>query len=924
MSSIIRLKLLGQSIWNDNIKRSLIKDGTLKGMIERREIYGVTSNPTIFKKAITNTTDYDADIQALTWAGFTPKDVFYHLAIQDIQDVADLFRPYYDASGGQDGFVSLEVNPDLAYDTQGTIAEAKWLWNEVNRPNLMVKIPATEAGLPAITAAIAAGVNVNVTLIFSIERYKGVMKAYLDGIQKRVDEGKVVTNIASVASFFVSRLETIADDHLRQVIENGGDKAEKAKQLVGKIAVDNTRLAYQAYEEVFSSDLYKQLEKSGAQKQRPLWASTSTKDPDYSNIKYVEELVAENTVNTVPPETLEIYLDHGDPSISIYDDLDRAEKDFEQLASVGISIDALTQTLEEEGVRKFSDSFHELISAIEKYQGNLLMGMDSIEDAIQSKAKAYQDEQVVPRMYRFDPTIWVEDPDGKDIVQKRLGWLNLPYESEAWISNLRNFADTCKADGIDQVLLLGMGGSSLAPETMQLIFADQVQGMSLRILDSTIPEQVREAEAWVDYKKTLFIVASKSGTTSETLSMFHYFWAKSEAILSDQRSKHFIAITDPGSSLMNLGEDLGFRVVFGANPNVGGRYSVLSHFGLVPAALIGIDLEKFLNRAQKMQEKCSEPNTISLNTGALLGIIMGLASAKNRDKLTLLADPSLEPISAWLEQLVAESSGKEDRGIVPVAEEPLVDVQIYQEDRLFAYLRESGALDSFISDLRKAGHPVIVLNLSDLYDLGAQFYLWQVAIAVACSILGVNAFDQPNVQDSKDRTKRKIAYYLEQGDLEEYQPIWEKDGRRVFGMNIEGIESCSSLSEVIDQFVSLSEEGDYIAINAYVPRNEENKKQLTELRRQILEKTHRATTLGFGPRFQHSTGQLHKGGANNGLFIQITQDDQFDIEIPGQGYTFGIMAKAQAQGDLDALLAKDRRAVQIHLKAGDSLDTLSK
>lgn len=922
MSNAVKLNLLGQSIWYDNVKRSLIEDGTMKGMIERREIYGMTSNPSIFHEAITKTKDYDADLQTMSWAGLNPRDMFYRLAIQDIKNVADLFRPYYDAFKGADGFVSLEVNPNLAHDTQGTIDEAKWLWAEVNRPNLMVKIPATKAGLLAISESIAAGLNVNVTLIFSRKRYVEVMTAYLDGLEKRLAEGKEISNIASVASFFVSRLETNADNRLQRIIDAGGENAEKAKALKGKMAVNNTRLAYQDYEKFFASERFRKLADSGAQKQRPLWASTSTKDPDYSEIMYVEELVAENTVNTVPPQTLVAYLDHGDPAITIYDDLDRAEEDFEQLAGLGISIDEITQELEDEGVRKFADSFNALIEAIAVHQKKFLAGLDQLADAVASEVQTFKTGDVISRMHRNDPTIWTETTEGKEEIQKRLSWLVLPSESRALIPSLSKFAEECKADGFEKVLLMGMGGSSLAPETISLILGEDVEGLSLRILDSTIPEQVRAAEAWIDYKKTLFIVASKSGTTTEPLSLFQYFWAKSEQALGDQRPLHFIAITDPGSSLAEMGATLGFRAVFTANPNVGGRYSALTHFGLVPAALIGINLEKFLEPAQEAEIKCSQSREIELNPGALLGIILGIAETKAKDKFTILADESLTPLVAWLEQLVAESSGKKGRGIVPIADEPIIEVRSYSSDRIFVYLRKSGDLDSFVDNLRDAGQLVIVLDTPEANGLAEHFYRWEFAIAVACSIIGVNAFDQPDVQDSKERTKKKIATFLETGRLDDPDVIWEKDGIRVHGTTFAGLADCHSVSEVVEAFTALSKEGDYVAINAYLPRNKKIQEILNNLRENILIRTGRATTLGFGPRFLHSTGQLHKGGANNGLFLQITQDDEEDLAIPGKEYSFGILARAQAQGDLEALMARDRRAIRIHLKATDSLDIL--
>ncbi len=528
MNSAVALHLLGQSLWYDNIRRSLIEDGTLLDMIENREIYGVTSNPSIFQKAIADSDDYDADLQTMSWAGLSARDIFYHLAIKDVQDVADLFRPYYDATEGADGYVSLEVNPNLAHDTQGTINEALWLWQEVGRPNLMVKIPATEEGLPAITAAIAAGVNVNVTLIFSRKRYLEVMEAYLQGLEKRVMDGEDVSEIASVASFFVSRLESKADEHLQALVDAGGKNADLARSLKGKIAVANTKLAYLDYEEFFTSERFDKLSQLGARKQRPLWASTSTKDPAYSDIKYVTSLAAENSVNTVPPETLEAYLDHGVPKITIHEDLDLEEKYLVQLASLDISLDELTRELENEGVEKFADSFKKLLDVIESRRQKFVSGLGGLADEVAGKVKAFEQSEIIPRIYRFDPTIWTNDPAGKAEIQKRLGWLALPVSSQALIPKLYQFADRVLDEGFQKVLLLGMGGSSLAPETMSLIFSNYLDGLELRILDSTIPAQVQALDDWVEYGKTLFIVSSKSGTTTESLSFFQYFWARAE------------------------------------------------------------------------------------------------------------------------------------------------------------------------------------------------------------------------------------------------------------------------------------------------------------------------------------------------------------------------------------------------------------
>jgi transaldolase/glucose-6-phosphate isomerase len=919
MSAADKLHILGQSVCYDNIRRSLIVDGTLMDMIERRDILGLTSNPSIFMKAIANSDDYDADLQTMALAGLEPLDIFYRLAIQDVQDVTDLFRPYFDASGGADGFVSLEVNPRLARDTEGTLKEALWLWETVDRPNLFVKIPGTKEGLPAITEAIAAGLNINVTLIFSRERYREVMDAYLKGIERRVEAGLAVDGIASCASFFVSRVENKTDGALQAIVDAGGPQAEVAKSLLGRMAVDNIRLAYQDFEEFFSSERFLKMKAFGAQVQRPLWASTGTKNAAYSDIKYVESLVAPFTVNTMPPKTLEAFLDHGDPQVTIYDEIDQAKDDFVKFAELGLSIDEITTTLEEEGLASFNSGFDKLLDVIEERRQQYLGGLGDLAEAVAKRAVQFAEDDVVSRIHRIDPTVWTDDPAGQQEVQKRLGWLTLPDANQNLVPELTDFADEALDEDFEKVLLLGMGGSSLAPETMATIFEGYVEGAELRILDSTLPEQVKALDEWVDYGKTLFIVASKSGGTTETMSLFHYFWAQAKAKGGKNIGKQFIAITDPGSKLAALGEENGFRAVFTANPNVGGRYSALSQFGLVPAGLLGVDLDQFLWAASDMASRCGAGQPLDENPGAVLGVILGEAALAGRDKLTFLTDDAVAPLGAWLEQLVAESSGKLGKGIVPVADEPELAADAYGKDRLFAYLRATGEKDDFVADLVKAGQPVVTLDIPFLYDLAGEFYRWEFAIAVACSVIGVNAFDQPDVLDNKDRTKKLIKAYGENGKLDEPETLWSKEGVEVAGAAFDGLDKCGSVAEVIAAFTGQAKAGDYIAINAYLPRNEAVEAKLTALRERILKATGKATTLGFGPRFLHSTGQLHKGGANNGLFLQITQADASDLDIPEAGYSFSVLARAQSLGSLDALLSRDRRVIRINLPAGDEL-----
>ena len=920
MSAADKLHILGQSVCYDNIRRALIVDGTLMDMIERRDILDLTSNPSIFMKAIADSDDYDADLQTMAWAGLEPLDIFFKLAVKDVQDVTDLFRPIYDATGGADGFVSLEVDPRLAHDTEGTLKQAIWLWETVNRPNLLVKIPGTVEGLPAITDAIAAGININVTLIFSRARYRDVMDAYLKGIERRIEAGLAVDGIASCASFFVSRVESKADGYLQEVVDAGGPNAEIAQSLMGKMAVDNIRLAYQDFEEFFNSERFHKVSEYGAQKQRPLWASTGTKNPAYSDVKYVEMLVAPYSVNTMPPSTLDAYLDHGEPRVTIFDDLDEAKADFEKYAQIGLSFDQVSEELEAEGLASFNSGFDKLLKVIDERSKQFVGGLGDLAGAVAKRFAQFEAEDIVSRIHRIDPTVWTNDPAGKDEIQKRLGWLTLPGDNQSLVPGLYDFADEALDEDFEKVVLLGMGGSSLAPETMAKIFEGYIEGAELRILDSTIPEQVKAMDEWVDYGKTLFIVSSKSGGTTETMSLFHYFWAQAKAKAGKDFAKHFVAITDPGSKLAEMGKELGFRAVKTANPNVGGRYSALSQFGLVPAALMGVDLSQFLWAASEMADRCSQDQSLDENTGALLGIILGEAALAGKDKLTFLTDDAVAPLGAWLEQLVAESSGKLGKGIVPVADEPLVAADAYGKDRIFAYLRATGERDEFAEALVKAGQPVVTLDIPTLDDLAGEFYRWEFAIATACSVIGVNAFDQPDVQDNKNRTKNLIKTYQENGSLNEPAVLWEKAGVEVAGVSFDGLKGCGSVTEVIKAFTDQAKDGDYIAINAYLPHNEAVEAKLTALRERILKATGKATTLGFGPRFLHSTGQLHKGGANNGLFLQITQTDAEDLAIPDAGYGFSVLARAQSLGDLDALMSRDRRVIRINLPAGDKLD----
>ncbi len=919
MSSTIQ-KLLeqGQSLWYDNIQRRLLvkspdgKIGEMAAMIERGDIRGVTSNPTIFNNAISKTNDYDPVILPLAWSGWIADEIFWQLAIEDIRDTCDLFSPLYRASEGADGFVSLEVNPTLAHNTEGTLALAKLLWERVSRPNLMVKIPATKEGLPAIRDAIAAGININITLIFSIERYRSVMDAYLTGLETRLAAGLPVDHIASVASFFVSRMDTKVDPLL-----------PVDSPLRGKTAIAYSKLAYQEFQKVFEGSRFSRLRASGCRLQRPLWASTSTKNPAYPDTLYVDNLIGPYTVDTVPPQTLTAFRDHGKAEPTLTGHLEEAHKVLQDVESLGISMDQVTAELEDEGVKTFSDSFVAMLKTIEDRRSNAVQALGPLADPVKRRVAGLIAADVPARFWSHDPNLWTSDKIGQEEVRNRMGWLDLPDSSRAALKEINDFVSKVKKDGFRNILLIGMGGSSLAPEVLSFCFPPSLHaGINFSILDSTDPAQVLAAEEAFPPETTLYLVSSKSGGTAEINALFNYFWER-----SGHAGNHFVAITDPGTSLEALANVHGFRKTFHADPAVGGRYSALTHFGLVPAGLLGIDLDLLLDRAARMMNQCSAGISGARNPGLVLGAILGQFAVDGRDKLTILSDKSVMPFGAWLEQLLAESTGKLGKGILPVEGEHWENISLGSSkglddlgsDRLFVYLRREGELDGTVKSIREASHPVLIFNIADAYDLGAEFYRWEVATAIACSILGVNAFDQPDVQDSKDRTKAKILAYSQSKYLDQGVAFWNKDGIQAFStLQLSG----SSLEKILQSFLNTALKGNYVAINAYLPRNSDMLAALTDLRFAVRSKTGCAVTLGFGPRFLHSTGQLHKGGPDSGLYLQITSDPVKDFQIPGLGMSFATLERAQALGDYEALAARDRRILRLNLPSPDSIRLL--
>lgn len=931
------LHTLGQSLWYDNIQRKMLETGEFAGMIQRGELRGMTSNPSIFNQAIARSTDYDSALTPLAWSGYDAVQILDQLVLEDIRAAADLFLPLYQESQAKDGYVSVEVSPDLANDTEGTLAEARRLWGLVDRPNVMIKIPATRAGLPAIRQAIAGGINVNITLIFSTKRYQAVMDAYLQGLEDRLKNGQPLDRIASVASFFISRIDSKIDQRLDEIVRREGPEASRAAALRGNLAVANAKLAYSLFKTVFQSDRFARLAEAGANLQRPLWASTSTKDPSYPETKYVDELIGVDTVNTVPPQTLDAFREKGSARLTVEEDLEKARQALEDLEALGISMEKVTAELEEEGVRAFFDAYQALLKTVEERREAAVRQLGPLASHVPGRVRQLEKEKVLDRLWDHDPSLWTDDEEGQREIRKRMGWLDLPDKSLHLVPELVEFSEEVKAGGFTHALLLGMGGSSLSPEVMsrissELHFGGQAGGgLDLSILDSTNPAEVFSASARSPLEQTLFIASSKSGGTVEVLAFLDYFWAQARERLGDKAGDHFIAITDPGTSLEKLARERGFRRVFLSDPEVGGRFSALTVFGLVPAVLLGFDINLLLERAVWMMRQLQAEVLPARNPGLVLGAVLGEAVSFGRDKLTIVADPALASFGSWLEQLISESSGKQGKGIIPVDREPLETPERYGQDRLFIHLALKDSPNSReqsleLVKLREAGHPVLIFLLADGYDLGAEFYRWSTATAVACSVLGVNAFDQPDVQDNKDRTSSKIEEFREKGLLDEGQPLWAVDWVIIYGDLTEvGFSAEPAEIDLVDfltAFLKKANPGDYIALNAYLERKTEMEAALEKLRAAVRKATGLAVTVGFGPRFLHSTGQLHKGGPDKGHFLQITATPLEDLKIPGQDLSFGVLENAQALGDLQALHARERPILRVHLSQPEDIHRL--
>ena len=730
-----------------------------------------------------------------------------------------------------------------------------------------------------------------------------------------------------MASFFVSRIDTAVDKLLDEKIARANDPDEKARlnALKGKIAVANAKLAYQRYLRLFAGERWGALKANGARPQRLLWASTGTKNKAYSDVLYVEELIGPDTVNTMPVATLEAFRDHGRLRDSLTDDAAQAQRMLGELGRTGISLDAVTDRLVDDGVRLFADAADKLLAAVAKKRIEVLdRKIDKLKLTLGHQLDKYAGEIAedwrkhgnIRKLWRHDKSLWTNADE-----DRWLGWLDGIGDEQ--IGAYTAFAQDIRREGFRDAVLLGMGGSSLGAEVIAATFGRQSGWPRLRVLDSTVPAEIKAIEADLDLGKTVFIVSSKSGSTTEPDLLKDYFFKRAaDAVGAEAAGRHFIAVTDSGSPLQRAAQQQNFRHVFYGVPSIGGRYSVLSAFGFVPAAIAGIDVARLVQSTRAMMRSCGPDVPPAENPGAALGIALGAAASRGRDKITILASPALSSFGAWAEQLFAESTGKHGKGLIPIDGEPLGRPDVYGDDRFFIELALAGETaaerETKLNALEKAGHPVVRIAQNSIDHIGQEFFRFEIATAIAGAVLGINPFDQPDVEASKVKTRELTAAFEQSGTLPRETPVCSDKSIALYTdeKNAEALRRAGAdggIDSWLKAHFARIGAGDYAAVLAYLARDEKTAARLQRLRVALRDRRHVATCLEFGPRFLHSTGQAYKGGPDSGVFLQITANDREDLAIPGHRASFGVVKAAQARGDFDVLAERGRRALRVHL-----------
>ncbi|MEZ4644127.1 MAG: bifunctional transaldolase/phosoglucose isomerase [Chloroflexota bacterium] len=917
MTNLHTFAQLGQSVWLNYLRRAFLESGELADVLELG-VCGITSTPALFAKAITHSSDYDQVLQRLSAAGVPVKKMYEALLIDDMQRAADRLHGAHEASDGLDGFVSMELDPAWMHDTVNMVAEAQRLLRAIDRVNVMIEVPATPAGIEAIRILTTDGVSLNATHIFSVDVYEQVAQAYIDGLEAYFQTHSV-WRIApsSVASFSLSRTDTAVDELLA---------AQGRFDLQGRTAIALAKIAYGRFQSVFTGPRWQKLVKHGGRPLRLKWTRTTPYQFHYTDTHYVEALIGPDTVITLSPVTLNAMREHGRIETTLFNWQERAQDHLATIADLGIDLDAITTHLQAASLAAYDRQFQTLIHSVSKKREQLESGwqrldvrLGAYQPTVNETLSRLCTDRVVSRFWRHDRSLWKGIAPG---VADRLGWLHVVEAMQENLDRLNTFAKTMHEEGFTQVLLVGSGGATSPGNMFSRIFGkgaallswQQYQpGLTLRVLDTTDPVMIRHQVNQLHLPQTLFIIADKAGHDRETRALFNYLYTRLRTVFGhDQAGKHFVAITDIGSPLAEVAYNYRFRDIFLDDPAISEPYGALSYLGLVPAALLGVNVAQILDQALAMQCNASSCNCPSAgdNLGAQLGVILATLAQAGRDKLTLVMSPAIAPFADWIEQLVATSTGKAGRGLVPVVHEPLGTPAVYGDDRLFVQMRLRGedaadmAADAALAVLQAAGHPLVKIHLQEPAELGGCLFSWQMATAVAAHQLRLDPFAQPDIDETEQFTEQLLEAYQEQGHL----PAGK---------------AAPIATTSLEAFLATVKPGDYVALQAYVPATPETDAVLQSLRTHIRDEYHLATTVGYGPRYLHTTGQLQKGCRKCGHFIQLTTPlPADDVPIPDEpgkldgSLTFGTLRLAQALADGQALLESGRHLLRFHVQGG--------
>ena len=895
MDPIQSVHSLGQSLWLDIIRRDSLDSGELADRVAAGELRGATSNLTILESAILSSDSYSVDLRRLAQAGWTAEKIFNQLAVDDIRAAADAFLPLFEQTNGGDGFVSIDVNPEFADDTNRTIEEAKRLWDAVNRPNAMIKIPATLAGLPAIESSIRAGINVNATLIFSLGRYIEVMEAYMIGLEGRLEAGGSLDYVTSVASFFVSPIDIALDEQLREVFQRCEAEGERASSLLGKVAIANSKLAYAQFVATFQGERFQKLATRGARVQRPLWASTSMKNPEYPDTYYVDNLIGPDTVNALSEASLKAFKDHGTPELTLPENISTARSQLQALDDLGISLDAAAEQLEVQGVSESAISYRSILGTIEEKAGAFQKEIAALEPKMRETLAEVELDDVGKRLWQQDVTLWVERDREKARVRRWLGWLSEPARASTETAELTRFAEALDP-AITTFVLIGSGGGTITAEMLARILAPP-NGIDLHTISTANPDDIRTIKRKIAPEATFYLLVDSSSGDGIEEHLLSTFWEQALRKLEEQTGDHFVVITKDGSKLHHWAVEKGIQKIIEADKQDDFWLSPFNWTSLLPAAQAGADIQSFVQGGVGMTRACGPLVDVAQNPGLFLSSVLAAAFRSGRDKVTLFADPPLEPILKWIEGLLAAGRGKEESGFIPIWDEPPGSGNVYGDDRLFVYLRSSGALDRRLAGWIRADIPVLVLETSTNPEaIGEMLVQWQIGAAIAQHLLSVN----PTDLDARHRTRAELQHILHRlerkGALPQADPLWQGDGVQLRAASRDLQFTGSGLSEVVDFILSESQEAGGLGLRLYTPMSITLQGKVKRLRHTLRDQ------LGlFSLASPAGCDLCSDRGLKDMVYLILMVKPRKDEAIPGKNYTFGQLFEGQALSDLAAM-----------------------